>query len=249
MTMERNICCKVVCMLAALICFVPGYSRDRKSMPCQTDDCSDRYHIVRTVPEGFRFVTDDRTMTFGNSWSKDHKTGRIWKKNGVKTATLGTVLQSDDKQCEVMYERIFDFQFYKNPNPDTFRGFYYRQDLQHRNYIMNILSSSYDRPDIKFEDYVTVTAGPEVRKRFNADSMFVLGVPIEPLQWDGEIYTHCIHQILTRKDRAYMGFVWLFTDEGYKRRQEYMDALEGNVVYKKGHWKKPDWIRRMEKAE
>ena len=245
--MKRNLCFKTVCMLVALVCCIPGYAWARKTMPRKVDKTSDFYHVVRAVPEGFRFVEDGRAITLGDSWSKDHQTGRIWKRDGVKTATLGTVLQSDDKQCEVMYERIFDTQFFVSSAPvETFRGFYYELDLKHRNYMMNVLTARLGRPDVRFEDYVTVISGREARQRFNADSIFVFEVPIEPLQWDGEVYTHCIHQVLTRKDRAYMGFVWLFTDEGYKRRQEYMDTLEGNVAYKKGRWKKPELIKRME---
>lgn len=220
-------------------------------MPRAVDKASDRYHVIRTVPESFHFVRDDNNgLILGPSWRQDRKTGRTWKNEGVRGVLLGTFLQSDDRQCEVMYERIFDFQFSVSSAPvETFQGFYYEPYLKHRNHIMNILTSRLDRPDVRFEDYVTVTSGREARERFNADSIFVFEVPIDSLAQDGEVYTHSVHMVLTRKDRAYMGFVWLFTDEGYKYHQEYMDALEGCVAYQKGRWHKPDDIKRLEQAD
>lgn len=247
--MKRNLCCKVVCLAIVLSCCTLGYVRAQDTLPARVESFTSTYHVKRTIPEGFHFVQDCKALVFDTCWDMRRDLGGIWVKSGHKIAAYGVLLQSDDKQCEVIYNDIIDLQFYRRPNVLTYRGIYLEQKWGHREEILAILMAQLGRSDIDFDDYVTVTSGREARRRFNADSVFVFEVPIEPQHWDGEDYTHCISMYLSRKDRAYMGFVWLFTDEGYKRRQKYMDALEGNVAYKKGHWRKPDWIRRMEKAK
>ncbi len=210
---------------------------------------SDKFHIKRTIPDGFHFIEDNRSMVFDTCWDKRRDLGGVWKKSWHRIAALGAVLQSADRQCEVIYHYIIEGQFHGVRNPATYRGAYMEQRWGHRDVILGYLMAQLGRSDIVFDDYVTVISGREARRRFNADSVFVFEVPIEPLHWDGEVYTHCVSMYLSRKDRAYMGFVWLFTDEGYKCRQEYMDALEGHVAYKRGRWHKPDWIKRMEKSK
>ena len=244
--MKRNTCCKVFCLAIVLVCCSLGYVRAQDSLPRRIVTESKKYHIKRTVPEGFHLLEDNRALIFDTCWVLRRDLGGIWKKSRVRTAIIGVLMQSDDRQCEVIYNDIIDLQFYRRPNVLTYRGIYLEQKWRHRGEILAILMAQLGRSDIDFDDYVTVTSGREARRRFNADSVFVFEVPIESQHWDGEDYTHCISMYLSRKDRAYLGFVWLFTDEGYKRRQKYMDALEGNVAYKKGHWKKPELIKRME---
>lgn len=247
--MKRNLCCQIACLAIVLGCFSCGYVRAQDSLPRRVMSESDEYHVKRNVPQGFRLMEDNKALIFDTCWNLRRDLGGIWKKSKVRTAVIGVLLQSDDKQCEVIYNDIIDLQFYRRPNVLTYRGIYLEQKWGHRGAILAILMAQFNRSDLDFDYYVTVTSGREARRRFNADSVFVFEVPIEPQHWDGEVYTHCISMYLSRKNRAYLGFVWLFTDEGYKRRQQYMDALEGNVAYKKGCWRKPEWIRKMEKAE
>ena len=247
--MKRNTCCKVFCLAIVLVCCSLGYVRAQDTLSRIIVPESEEYHVKRTIPQGFRFVQDWKGLIFDTCWDMRRDLGGIWVKSWHKVAAVGALLQSDDRQCEVIYHYIMEGQFHSVPNPATYRGAYMEQRWGHRDVILGYLMAQLGRSDIDFDDYVTVTSGREARRRFNADSVFVFEVPIEPQHWDGEDYTHCISMYLSRRDRAYMGFVWLFTDEGYKRRQEYMDALEGNVAYKKGCWRKPDWIRRMEKAK
>lgn len=246
--MKRNLCSTIVCLAVIFGYCSIGYIRAQDTLPSRVISESKMYHVKRMIPKGFHLQEDNKAIIFDTSWNLRRDLGGIWKKSKVRTATIGVLFQSDDRQCEVIYNDIIDMQFYVRPMTINYRGVYTEQRWGHRGAILAILMAQLGRSDIDFDDYVTVTSGREARRRFNADSVFVFEVPIEPQHWDGEVYTHCVSMYLSRKNRAYMGFVWLFTDEGYKRRQEYMDALEGNVAYKKGYWRKPEWIRKMGKA-
>ncbi|MDE5945657.1 MAG: hypothetical protein K2G93_08785 [Rikenella sp.] len=163
----------------------------------------------------------------------------------VRTVLLGSLLQSDDRQCAVMFEDIDVFQFYGDPKLSSIvPGLYTQQNLKHRNHILSILRARLDRWEVDPDAFLSIVSGREARRRFGADSIFTFEVPIEPQELAGETYTRCIHQVLSRRDRAYLGFVWFFTDEGYERRAEYLSALEGAAYYKRGRWRKPEWIRR-----
>lgn len=247
--MKRNLCSTVICLAVIFSWGAPGYARSQDTLPRRFISESAEYHVKRTVPPGFRFVQDWKGLVFDTCWDMRRDLGGIWVKSWHPIAAVGVLLQSDDRQCEVIYHFMMEGQFINVPNPTTYRGAYLEQRWGHRDVILAYLMAQLGRSDIDFDDYVTVTSGRQARRRFNADSVFVFEVPIKPQHWDGEVYTHCIPMYLSRKDRAYMGFIWLFTDEGYKHRQQYMDALEGNVAYLKGRWHKPDWVKRMEKAD
>lgn len=246
--MKRNLCSTIVCLAIIFGYCSIGYVRAQDTLPRSFVSESDEYHIKRNVPQGFRFIHAWKTLIFDTCWEKRRDLGGIWVKSRHKVAAVGALLQSDDRQCEVIYHYIIEGQFHGARNPVSYRGAYMEQRWGHRDVILGYLMAQLGRSDIDFDDYVIVTSGREARRRFNADSVFVFEVPIKPQHWDGEVYTHCVSMYLSRKNRAYLGFVWLFTDEGYKRRQHYMDALEGNVAYKKGCWRKPEWIRKMGKA-
>lgn len=253
--MKMNLCSAVICLAVIFSWGAPGYARSQDTLPRRFVSESDEYHVKRTVPEGFSVVAENKALIFDTCWVKRRDLGGIWVKSWHPVAAVGALLQSDDRQCEVIYHFIIEGQFGRIRKSDleffrrAFLGAYWEQRWGHRSEILAILMAQLGRPDFRYEDYVTVTSGRQARQRFNADSVFVFEVPIKPQHWDGEVYTHCIPMYLSRKDRAYMGFIWLFTDEGYKHRQQYMDALEGNVAYLKGRWRKPDWIKRMEKAD
>lgn len=235
-------------MIAILLLCSRGYTRGQGTdVPAAVghalDSVAERYHLVRTAPAGFRWLKDREFIFTGNSWSVDPETGRGVKNEAVRAGISGTLFQSEDRKCEVLYEDIFDVQFYHVSDPAAFRGFHHQL---HRNHILHLLASRLNRTDIRFEDYVISLPLKISRRTFRADSVFYFELPIESISRDSATYTHCIHQVLVRKGRAYMGFAWLFTREGYVRRAEYMRALEGAVYYRPGRWRnKPEWIRRQ----
>lgn len=236
----------VYCLLAASGCLILSHAsaqqgRSAVDVSPLADSLSLVYNVVRTIPDGFHFQHGEIYIwKIGDSWIRYRKDDP-WKKSG-KTGAVGVLLQSDDRQCEVLYD-------HPNGNPLIDRypkalpGFYSEHNLFHRNAITsNLLTISQGRGDIRFEDYVTVISGREARRRFNADSVFLFDVPIEPLAQDGEVYTHCTRIYLSKKDRPYLGFVWFFTDEGAKSKQQYISRLDGHVRYKKGRWHVPaEW--------
>ena len=203
------------------------------------------YHIERTVPAGFRVAEEFVGIVLDSTWDKRRDQGGIWVKTWQRIGLCGTLLQSDDRQCAVVYHDIIDLQFYRRPDTETFRGAYVEQRWGHRGEILAILMAQLGTADFRYEDHVSVVAGREARRRFGADSIFTFEVPVEPQTLAGETYTRCVMIYLSREGRAYMGFTFFFTDEGYERRAEYMRALDGAVRYKRGE---PKWmIRRMKK--
>ena len=191
------------------------------------NDVSKEHRVVRRVPEKFHITRNKLySWVYGYHWVRD-TTKHQWKR-WAKTGVAGLLLQSDDRQCELLYS-------------DFLEGRNHRTRLQN-----DLLNISQGRDSIRFEDHVLAVGGRKVKRRFNADSIFVLKLPIEPQELAGETYTRCAMLYLSRKDRAYLGFTFLFTDEGYERRAEYLRALDGAVRYKRGE---PKWMIRRKKAQ
>ena len=189
------------------------------------NDVSKEHHVVRRVPEKFHITRNKLySWVYGYHWVRD-TTKHQWKQ-WAKTGAAGLLLQSDDRQCEVLYNAFLG-------------GFDYRGWIQN-----DLLNISQGRDSIRFEKHVQAVGGRKVKRRFNADSIFVLELPIEPMEQDSAVYTHCLRMYLTKGERL-IDFIWFFTDEGYERREEYLRALDGAVRYKRGRWKKPEWIRRQ----
>ena len=189
------------------------------------NDVSKEHRVVRRVPEKFHITRNKLySWVYGYHWVRD-TTKHQWKR-WAKTGVAGLLLQSDDRQCELLYS-------------DFLEGRNHRTRLQN-----DLLNISQGRDSIRFEDHVLAVGGRKVKRRFNADSIFVLELPIEPMEQDSAIYTHCLRMYLTKGERL-IDFIWFFTDQGYERRAEYLRALDGAVRYKRGRWKKPEWIRRQ----
>ena len=204
--------------------------------PC-LDSVADRFHVVRNVPEGFQFREEFTIVKFDTLWRKHRELGGIWMKGKGITGVVGALLQSDDRQCAVIYDVIDIYQF-------NGRG---SQRWMHRSLMLNYLLAQLGTADFRYEDHVSVVAGREARRRFGADSIFTFEVPVKPQTLAGETYTRCAMLYLSRKDRAYLGFTFFFTDEGYERRAEYLSALDGAVWYKRGRWRhKPEQVVRAE---
>ncbi len=189
------------------------------------NDVSKEHHVVRRVPEKFHITRNKLySWVYGYHWVRD-TTKHQWKR-WAKTGVAGLLLQSDDRQCELLYSALLG-------------------GLNHRGWIQNdLLNISQGRDSIRFEDHVLAVGGRKVKRRFNADSIFVLELPIEPMEQDSAVYTHCLRMYLTKGERL-IDLIWFFTDQGYERRAEYLRALDGAVRYKRGRWKKPEWIRRQ----
>ena len=233
-------------LLAILFLAGSGYTRGQGTdVPAAVrhalDSIAERYHLTRTAPAGFRWLTDHEFIPTGSSWTVDPETAQGVKKEGARAGVLGTLFQSADRNCALVYEDIYDFQFYA-PDLAAFR----RHQPQYRTHMSHLLASRLNRTDFRLEDYVTSLSPKIARRTFRADSVLFLELPIEPITRDSATYTHCIYQVLVRKEHAYMGFAWFLTPEGYGRRTEYMQALEGAIRYRPGRWRnQPEWIERQ----
>lgn len=180
------------------------------------NEASEQHGVVRRIPEKFHVTHMFYSWPYGYVWERD-TIQHTWKR-WAKTGAWGFLFQSDDRQCEVLYSNFLE-------------GRKHRARLQN-----DLLNISQGRDDIRFEDHVLAVGGRKVKRRFNADSMFLVELSIEPMEQDSAIYTHCVRMYFTKGSR-YIEFVWFFTDGGYERRAEYMRALDGAVYYKRERWR------------
>lgn len=167
------------------------------------------------------------------------------------------VLQSEDKECVVMYgvpwkyterERVMaKVAFHFNQilhGCDSVREFKeYSNDRIPRGKIWNELRVSLQIPPehmdslFQFDEHVTIVSGKIAREMFNADSLYFYEIPLDVSYKD--IYNHCLGMISAKQDRASIFFKWFFTDEGKKRQNEYIAQLKKAVWYDDDDDKKP----------
>ncbi len=199
----------------------------------ELDQYSDRYRVVRTIPDGFNIIEEGRAWKNGGYWRRKTKNAP-WR-NPENSVLLAIVTQSDDKQCELYYDFFsLDPRFLLSDSlyTRTATGFYTQKSLAHREFMMSSVQVVlHGRDDFKFEDYVTVIGGQMPRKYFNADSVFFWNFPIEPTELDTETYTTCTYMYIQRRERVGLVFAWFFTDEGKKREWYYIDQLKKHVWY------------------
>lgn len=200
--------------VAIVIGIAPHVSARTVSAVKAARQVSRQTHVVRRIPRDFHIAQKQIYLwKWDNNGKSDSLTGSV--KRWARSCQVGLLLQSDDLQCEVIYSVAYG------------TGSNYRSWIKY-----DLLDISQGQDTARFEDHVTVMTGQAVRP-FNADSMFLLELPIEPMERDGSLYTRCVRMYLTRKGHTFLDFVWFFTDEGYARRQEYLRAIEGKVYFKK----------------
>ena len=86
--------------------------------------------------------------------------------------------------------------------------------------------------DFHFDDFVTTVSGLKVKEWFNADSVYIMDFPMEPIFQDGETYTHGTLMFISRNSGRVLMYGWLFTDEGAKRKLSYMEKLRKRAWFK-----------------
>jgi hypothetical protein len=199
---------------------------------------SEKYNITCKIPKNFI----------------DLKYLEVWK---FRQESFGAgfvfnpVIQSDNQECILMYPMIFNYisdsskyiskisqsigrsMFKNKPSVD-----YGNDDLPRNNIkgqLRTVLGHLDNHGDIirdstfNFDDYVIVNAGKKVRKSFNADSVFIYDIPLKKAY--KEKYVYCIGMVVTKKDRPYMQFMWLFTEEGEKKKDKYLKILSKKIWY------------------
>lgn len=190
------------------------------------DSNSAALHVIRKIPKGFHVVDKWKSWIIGYSWHKRNN-AKEWQKDAYDGEN-GLLLQSDDKQCEVLYAFT----------PSTLYYFPEVADRARNAIWYDLLSIHHGKEDFRLDDHVTAIGGRKPKELFNADSIFLFDIQLQPLDQDGELYMYCTKMYLSRKGRLPMIFVWFFTDRGIERKEEYMRALaqDKNVWYKNGEW-------------
>ena len=221
-------------ILVAISCCATGrsYAQENKlskSLPHSENKKSAEFNIIRTIPKRFNMIDTSRMFIVGDVWQKEAKDSAWEKFYSSQFGILGPVLQSDDKQCEIYYDYM-PFFVYESPAYD---GDSERKNSSHRNFIKReLISRQEGRDDFLLEDYVTVISDKQAKKRFNADSIFIYNIPIDPIEQDGEIYEYYTHMYIARNNRVLISIGWFFTDDGEKRKQHYINKLDKHIWYK-----------------
>ncbi len=87
---------------------------------------------------------------------------------------------------------------------------------------------------IDWNKYLTVYTDKYARQRFNADTVFIVELPIKESY--KEKYTYCTGVYISKKDRPTLFFKFLFTETGKQREQEHLKLLYKRIRYKNNNW-------------
>ncbi len=176
----------------------------------------------------------------------------IWKvreNNDKHTGNMyGPLFLSKDKNCLIMFPSFpndvseENIKF-KNENPlqlnprsqinaeiKTALGLYYYHGSQ--------LNSNTTNLDLN--KYVTVLSGKKVSEMFNADTLYFYDIPGADSVFfiDGSIeklrkrkYPNCDGFIISKNNRAFLDFKFLFTEKGEKNKEKYFNMLNKHIWY------------------
>lgn len=178
-----------------------------------------------------RFVS----KVFGISWNKpkgftDLHTDKYWKPNNSKTSTLhyNFLFRSEEGDCIVMYPDISTLYFPLQA-PKT---------LDTKHLIAGDLGLSGQSEEVEhgMEKRQVVTLKCENSKKciFNADTVYICNLPLA-IPYDGK-YAHCTGIYVCKKNRPALYFKCFFTNEGEKKKSEYIRRLSKAVGYRKKDW-------------
>ena len=107
-------------------------------------------------------------------------------------------------------------------------------------YGLGVYSSDTAAAQFDFNDYVTIIAGKKPREMFNADSIYVYDLPnadsvyfldssLEKMR--KEKYPYCTGVFIHKNDRATMDIKFFFTEDGKKKRNDYIKRLSKHIWY------------------
>jgi hypothetical protein len=195
------------------------------------------YDIDCELPDGFE------DMNVGQDW-----TNYPYLNHKVQLTKVCPIIQSKNEECILMYSSVYFAPRWEN-------SIYGDRRLYHRVRMHHILMAACggdttrtrtERPaymdkedeeykDLhKFDNCITQWPEQKCRDNFNADSVFVFEVPIPENEPYEEKYTHCSVMFITKYDRPFFMLYWFFTDEGFRKKDEYIAALNKRIWYKEG---------------
>lgn len=182
---------------------------------------SKAYDITYKKPKGFT----------------DLKLSRYWWMPGDKSWGIGLpydlMFQSKDSNCMILYSPVLLFS--QAPFNLFSASDQVRRELaaalgmeNKKGYLKNTLGIDYDK-------YMTIWVREEARRSFNADSVFIVELPLKNAYRDK--YNYCTGIYVSKKDRPDLFFKCFFTEEGKQQEQKYLKPLYKKVRYRNEEWR------------
>ena len=206
--------------LLIFLCLMPLSSFGQR-FEWDMDSLSAKYNVERTIPKGFNLLDyKSRYFEITYSWYRD-RADSPWRNSMARLGIFYYPLQSDDRQCELLSSIWISEILYDS-----------LKNLGARNICSSILIGIFNgSDDFNFDDNVTIIAGAKPKEWFNADSVYIMDFPMEPISQDGETYTHGTLTFLFRNEGKSLMYGWLFTDEGATRKLFYMEKLRKHAWF------------------
>lgn len=184
---------------------------DKLSFPIYANYVSEIYNISCKIPSKFTDLKYIELLNLG----KDTYKGSIYC----------PVVQSDDKECILMYQLTPHYGFLTS---DIVKGEI--GQMLNLNCCNNSITDT-----INIEYYATIVSGRYVKNTFNADSIIFMDIPLQSAY--EKKYIYCTSMLIVKKTNATMILKWFFTEAGRKNKDKYINRLSKNIWYKDGGWK------------
>ncbi len=206
---------KINYLLVLILCvnglmFSQENSYEKRSFPMYSNSLSKIYNISCRIPDSFTDLKFLELLKIDQNY---------WEQK-----PYCPVIQSDDKDCILMYFFVPQYSFLTR---NLIKG-----EIKWMQGINCCSCSNNDTIDI--ENYATVITGNYAKTAFNADSVIFMDIPLET-PFKGK-YTYCTSMLITKKDHATMVLKWFFTDTGKKNQDKYIKSLSKNIWYNEGSW-------------
>lgn len=202
-------------LLAVILCingfvFSQENKYEKLSFPMYADFVSKIYNVSCKMPENF---IDLKYMEF-------LKIG----KDVYRMGAYCPIMQSDDKECILMYHLIPEYGFLTS---NIIKGEIGQMlDL---NCCDNSIADT-----INIKHYATIISGYHARNTFNADSIIFMDIPLKSAYKDK--YTSCTSMFIIKKAHATMIMKLFFTEAGKKDQHKYIKNLFKNIWYNDSDW-------------
>lgn len=135
------------------------------------------------------------------------------------------VFQSKDKNCIIMYPSLFPFISAQSQAIGEIKAALGQQ---------NKAGQAQEETTIDFEKYITRYTDKEANQFFNADSAFIVQLPIKkPYK---EKYVYCTGVYICKKERPVLLFKYFFTESGKLHEQDFLRLLHKKIWYRDGEW-------------
>ncbi|SFG17701.1 hypothetical protein [Prevotella sp. KH2C16] len=209
-------------LMNAAVCAQPGERQKRKCAYVKSE-----FDIEWNIPKGF-YVGEEDNLVYGPNLSR--KSGAVY---GGFTYWMTALSQGGD--CKLLYPllTLLTRLYQREPGDGS------AANIQLQNELFGAVNDGlppYHEAWLKPEwaKYITAYGGEKARRDFNADPVFVVDFPIiRPFQ---DKYTYCLGIYLKKSGYFPVFLKCLLTDQGYREKEQYLDAARQAVKYGDGPW-------------